>query len=184
MPNIGARLKARPFKRQQELKHKRTASRLRVYAGRRASYLKMKLLVLAVFILHYQPQLDALRREQRRVAARPGNVLRKRLQRTREKLLKKQTRLQERMVKVKAKLTAAEERMRVRDFHLRTKATAQCGTVEGFGAETPLDEAQLKALSYSRRYREAYLDAVAEKRRWLVAMAKQNAKPLAQPRAI
>jgi hypothetical protein len=122
--------------------------------------------------------------EERRIAARPGN---RRRQRKHRLLVKRRIREAKRAAKleIKAAIKARrDEREAKRQWRLRKNATAHQGTVDGFGAVTPMDDAQMQALSYSRRYRTAYLEAAAEKRRWLAAMAKQQAPPSQPPRII
>jgi hypothetical protein len=48
---------------------------------------------------------------------------------------------------------------------MRKHATAQAGFVAGWSAVVPQTDEELKALSWSRRYREAYAHGAAEKRR-------------------
>lgn len=48
---------------------------------------------------------------------------------------------------------------------LRKHATERQGFVDGYNAVTPLTEAELKTLSFARRYVESYLQGRAEKQR-------------------
>jgi len=57
---------------------------------------------------------------------------------------------------------------------MRKHATAQAGFVVGWSAVVPQRDEELKARSWSRRYREAYAHGAAEKRRCQELMAAQQ----------
>lgn len=183
MPAIGSRLNAKPFKSQRELKHKRTMATLKRYAKRRAEFLSMKLLVLAVFIFHYQPELKAMRDAKLKKQNQLTSMLRSRAYRKRKKLLKKQAQRQERLNKAAAKQRAAQARILKQQADLRKHATAHEGFRQGWCATVPIDETQMLAQSYAKRFIREYLRAVSEKARVTELMAAQH-KPLPQPKII
>ena len=183
-PAIPSRLKATPYKPQRELKHKRTHAVLRVYARKRAAFAAMKLLVLCIFIAHYLPDIRAWRKEQRRIAARHGNKRRQRKHRKLQRLLARIAKLETKRTQLRAEIAQYEERIRLKEWHARKHATEAAGFRDGWTAATPTSEAELKALSYARRYISGYMRAVAEKTRVTALMAAQQAKVIAQPKPI
>lgn len=111
--------------------------------------------------------------------------LRQRRFRKRKKLLARKARLEAKMEIVAAKLKAAQENILKQQWHLRKHATANDGWVTGWNATAPLTEAELKALSYAKRYIEKYVEAVVKKQQWLESMAAQQApKPHVVPIAL
>jgi hypothetical protein len=178
------RLKNKPFHPQKQLKHKRTHATLRKYARRRAEFGAMKCLVISVFLLHFAPALHAMREAEVKEQNRLTSMIRSRNYRARKKLLKKKARLQAKLNVVAAKLKAAEARVAKREVDLRKHATAQEGFRQGWCAAVPMDEAQMIALSYAKRFIREYLKAVAEKARITALMAAQQSKPLVQPATI
>jgi hypothetical protein len=183
-PALPDRLKAKPFKPQKELKHQRKRKTLRRYAKRRRQYLSMKLLCMCVAALYYLPEINAWRKEQRTIGARPGNNRRQCVHRARVKLLKKQARLQEKLEAVAAKMKTAEARIAKREADLRKHATAQEGFRQGWCAAVPMDEAEMMAQSYAKRFIVRYLEAAAERKRVEGLMETQQSKPVAQPATI
>lgn len=183
-PALPDRLKAKPFKPQKELKHQRKRKTLRRYAKRRRQYLSMKLLCMCVAALYYLPEINVWRKEQRTIGARPGNNRRQRVHRARVKLLKKQARLQEKLNAVALKLEAAQARIAKRETDLRKHATAQEGFRQGWCATVPMDEAQMIAQSYAKRFIVRYLEAVAERKRVEGLMETQQSRSAAPPKTI
>jgi hypothetical protein len=183
MPARGFQHHPKPFKPQRDLKHPRTHSTLRTYAKRRAAYNAVTVVVLCIFISRFLPELRAWQAEQRRIAARSGNKKRQRRHRRLVKLNARIARIQTRRTKLGTEIAALEERVRVGELNLRKHATVQDGFKQGWTAEVPMAESELKAQSYSRRFIDAYLGAVAERKRVEDAMEAQR-KPVSQPTVI
>jgi hypothetical protein len=180
-PQIGFRLKQKPFHPQKQLKHKRTHATLRKYAKRRAEFGAMKCLVISMFLLHFAPALHAMHEAEVKQQNRLTSVIRSRNYRARKKLLKKRARLQAKLDDVAAKVKAAEVRIAKRETDLRKHATAQEGFRQGWSAAVPMDEAQLLAQSYAKRFIREYLRAVSEKIRIIALMAAQQSKQVEHP---
>jgi hypothetical protein len=183
MPAIPARRSNKPFKPQSELKRKRTHARLRVYAKRRNQYNASAALVLCMFIVHFLPQIREWRKQQQRIAARPGNKLRQRRHRKLQRILLRIAKLEMKRTELRAEIVTVEERVRVEAWQARKHATAQNGFAMGWSATSPVTEAELKAQSYAKRFITAYLGAVAERKRVEAVMAKQST-PTVQPATI
>jgi hypothetical protein len=186
MPARPLQRKKKPFKLQRDLKYTRTMSRLRTYAKRRWAHGITTVIVLCTFLSRYMAELREWRAEQRRIAARPANKLRQRRHRKLKKIQARIARLQERRTQLTQEIAQLQECIRVKEWHLRTKATAQKGHVDGWqsAGKTPMTEAELEALSYSRRYIDAYLMAVAERRRIESAMQAQRDKSIVPAKLI
>jgi hypothetical protein len=138
----------------------------------------MKSLCLCVALLYFAPALNELYVGKR---VRHKDKLRQRKHRKVVKQREREVKRQVKLAKSAARQKVVEEKQRLKDWQLRKHATAHQGTIDGFGAATPLDETQLKALSFSMRYRTAYLEAAAEKQQWLAAMSAQQNTPTVQP---
>jgi hypothetical protein len=82
-----------------------------------------------------------------------------------------------------ARAARKAEREAKRALDLRKHATRHAGFVDGYNAVTPLTEAELKALSFARRYVDAYTQGAAEKRRCetLLTLRRQAAQPTPAP---
>ena len=173
-PAIPNRRKATPYLPQNQLKKPRTQAVLRQYAKKRAAYNASAALVFCIYISYYLPAIREWRKEQRRIAARPANKLRQRKHRQLVRLLARIARLEERRAQLAIEIAQYKERVRLKAWHLRKRATAQAGFSEGWTATSPLSEAELKAQSYSRRFIDAYLGAVAERQLVEAAMNKQQ----------
>jgi hypothetical protein len=182
MPALPLRRKAKPFKSQSTLKNPRTHSKLRTYAKRRLQYGIATVIVLCIFLSRYLPELRAWRKDQQRDAARPGNKLRKRRQRARQKLLAKQARLAERLAQCASKIAQAEERMRIKELNLRRHGTKHAGFLRGWTATEDLSPEEAK--TWAKRYVLGFNEARAERQRVTVLMAAQQSKTVVQPTTI
>jgi hypothetical protein len=76
--------------------------------------------------------------------------------------------------------TERVERRAIREakkaLDLRKHATQHAGFIEGFQTKTPQSDSELKAMSWSQRYRTGYSEGAAEKRRY-EAILNQYARP-------
>jgi len=75
-------------------------------------------------------------------------------------------------------------RQEKRELNLRKHGTEKAGWLAGWHAATPLTEPELKALSFARRYVEAYVHGAAEKWRYQELMATQQTPAVPQPQSI
>ena len=183
MPALPVRRSNKPFKPQRELKNPRTHAKLRTYAKRRASYNASAALVLAMFMVHYLPELRAWREERWRKAGLPNKKMWMRRHRRRLKIEARIVRLEVRRTELAAQIVVLEERVRQKALNLRKHATDHQGHVDGWTVAVPVADAELKSLSWSRRYREAYAQSAVEKVRMLATMARQQT-PVVQPATI
>jgi hypothetical protein len=184
MPARPKQRKKKPFAPQSALKYPRTMSRLWTYAKRRMAYSICTVIVLCVFFSRYMEEIRKWRAEQRRIAARPSNKLRQRKCRKLKKIQARIARLRECRARLAQDIAQLQAKITRKAFYLRTHATDHAGHIDGWTAATPKTDAELKAESWSRRYRAAYAQSAAEKVRITELMAKQQAKPLVQPRTI
>lgn len=182
MATLREQRKKKPFKPQRELKNPRTMSRLRTYKKRRDRYNASAALVLAMFILRYLPEIRAMRAEQLRVAARQGNKLRQRRHRKRIRIEARIARLQERRTVLRSEIATLEERVQLKEMHLRRHGTKHAGFVRGWAATEDLSPEEEK--TWAKRYVIGFHEARADRKRVDSMMAAQQAKPLAQPQVI
>jgi len=123
--------------------------------------------------------------EERKERKRTLHVLRVRRYRVRLKQRIRIARLQERRTKLAAQIAVLQARIDTKEYHRRRCAKAHDGMIAGYSAAAPLTEAQLQELHFSKRYKAAYLEAVAQRQQWVAKMAKQNSPtPVVQPRTI
>lgn len=176
-------LKKKPYKAQRELKHPRHLYTLRTYAKRRKAYAISYLIVLCTFFSRYLPELRAWRKEQRKIQARPGNKARQRKHRKLVRLTARISRLQERRAQLADQIAQLQERIQIKQWHLRKHATVHDGHMSGWNAVVPWTEAEMRAQSYSQRFIRAYLESVAEHKRINDLVAAQQ-KPTVQHKAI
>jgi hypothetical protein len=140
-----------------------------------------------------QARLEMLaRKEQKRASARRASARRASLKRhfkskevrrvtawrKRKKAEKKAARHLEIVAEKAARALSRAVREEKKACDMRKHATAQAGFVAGWSAVVPQTDQELKALSWSRRYREAYAHGAAEKRRSQELMAAQQREPL------
>ena len=153
----------------------------RICDKRVKAYRAMGLLCFCIVLSHFAFAMNELHIQRRK----RYKILWQRRDRKRQRLLARKARIQKKMDICAAKIAQYEERIRVKEIQLRKHATAHAGMVAGFSATVPLDSAQLQELHFSRRYREAYLEATSQKQQWLAAMQKQNnPTPVVQPSTI
>jgi hypothetical protein len=183
-PAHSLRLKKKAWKPQNQLRYKRTMSRLRTYDRRAKEYAAMKALVLAMFIFKFMSAIRAEREERWRVAGLPN---RKMYMRRRRLAAKQRVREAKRQVKAAIeakKLAATQAREAKRQWHLRKHATAHAGVLSAWGAAVPWTEAEMVAQSYAKRFITAYLETAKDKARLTAKMQKQQQTPTIQPRTI
>jgi hypothetical protein len=145
-----------------------------------------------------QARVDMLaRKEKKRVNARRGSA--RRAMRKRRFKAKEVRRVQRFRKKKKAEAKAARHivlmaekaardarrvaRQQKKALDLRKRGTAQAGFTAGWLAVAPQTDEELKALSWAKRYREAYAHGASEKRRCQELMEVQE-KALPQPNTI
>jgi hypothetical protein len=140
-----------------------------------------------------QAQLDMLaRKEQKRADARRAsarNAMRKRRRtlerknirhvqewRAKKKAEKKAERHAVLMAEKAARDIRRVARQEKKALDLRKHATQRQGFCDGYNAAAPMTEAQLKGLSYAKRYRIGYAEGRAEKQRVDVLLLAQRSR--------
>jgi hypothetical protein len=134
----------------------------------------MKALVLAMFIFKFMSAIRAEREERWRVAGLPNRKMYMRRYRRRLKIEARIARLEVRRTALAEQIAQCVERVRLKEMHMRRRATTQAGFSAGWLAAST-DSAPTKEDNWSTRYRVAWGQAHSERQRVDARMEAQQA---------